>query len=123
MRPWVRFSVVVVIGLALVTGAAWLVLQRTTRSWFERDLALRAKLAVAGARAALVERWNPDEPADLSTLLSEITLDERVMGAAACDVDHGLIARTAEYPSPSSTCTDGRAACSWTQPGSGTETV
>ncbi len=87
-----------VIGLALVTGAAWLVLQRTTRSWFERDLALRAKLAVAGARAALVERWNPDEPADLSTLLSEITLDERVMGAAACDVDHGLIARTAEYP-------------------------
>jgi len=94
----VRFIAIVIVGVALATAVVWLVLRHVTSQWFERDLALRAKLGVGAARPALVERWDPRAPGELASILSEMTLDERVMGAAACDEQHGLVARTAEFP-------------------------
>ena len=46
MRPSIRFMVAVVLGLAMLTGAASLIVSRTLQGWFERDLELRAQLAV-----------------------------------------------------------------------------
>ena len=58
---------------------------------------MRARLAVNGARSALVERWQ-GEPDRLQALLEEITQDERITAACACDLDGDPVVETAEYP-------------------------
>ena len=58
MRQALRFTVALVAGLALLTWGASVVVTRTTRAWFERDMLLRAQLAVSGAREALVAHWD-----------------------------------------------------------------
>jgi hypothetical protein len=57
MRGASRFILSLVCGLALLTWAASLIAGRTLRGWFERDMQLRAQLAVAGAREPLVANW------------------------------------------------------------------
>ncbi|HSD11891.1 MAG TPA: trehalose-6-phosphate synthase, partial [Candidatus Binatia bacterium] len=69
-----------------------------TRDWFEKDVSLRAQLAVNGARQALISHWRKDERRDLRELLAEMTHDERIMAAAACAADLSLLARTGDYP-------------------------
>ena len=61
MRQALRFAVALVAGLALLTWGASVVVSRTTRAWFERDMLLRAQLAVSGAREALVSHWGPGQ--------------------------------------------------------------
>jgi len=97
MRP-IRFMVVLVLGLALLTFVAALVVQQTTRTWFENDVKLRAELAVHGARPALVRHWDPGHAQPLGRLLEEITRDERILAAAACNADGVVLATTPEYP-------------------------
>ena len=48
MRQALRFAVALVAGLALLTWGASVVVDRTTRDWFERDMLLRAELAARG---------------------------------------------------------------------------
>src|SRR5687768_9287955 len=98
MRPSLRFVAVLVLGLALLTWAAWLIVNRTTRAWFERDVSLRAQLAVSGARQALVSHWPKEQRSQLLSVLGEITRDERIMAAAACAADWRLLARTRDFP-------------------------
>jgi trehalose 6-phosphate synthase len=93
-----RFVFVLVLGLAVVTWAASVIVHRTTREWFEKDMRLRAQLAVNGARRAVVALWDPAHQADLASLLEEITHDERIMAAAACSADQGVIAKTSDFP-------------------------
>ena len=57
MRQALRFVLALVVGLALLTWGASVLVFRTTRTWFERDMQLRAELAVNGAREALAARW------------------------------------------------------------------
>ena len=97
-----RFAAVLVIGLALVMWLGSGVVRNTTRAWFQRDLASRAKLAVNGARPALIARWTAkqsraDKAREVEHVLSEITRDEHVMGVAMCDGDLEWIARTPDY--------------------------
>ncbi len=98
MRHALRFAAILVAGLALLTWGASVLVTRTTRAWFERDLQLRARLAVSGARETLVAHW--DRPADLRRVLGDLTHDERILGAAACGTDFALRARAADYPAP-----------------------
>jgi trehalose 6-phosphate synthase len=98
MRKALSFTVALVAGLALLTWGASVVVTRTTRAWFERDMQLRAELAVSGAREVLVEHWGHE--ADLRGTLLELTHDERVLGAAACGADLVPLARTTDYPAP-----------------------
>jgi trehalose 6-phosphate synthase len=98
MRRGVRFAIVLVAGLAVLTWIALIIASRTARRWFERDVALRAELAINGSRRALVANWRDREWKELGALLVEITRDERIMGAAACGTDLRAIARTPEYP-------------------------
>ena len=103
MRQALRFTVALVAGLALLTWGASVVVSRTTRAWFERDMLLRAQLAAAGAREPLVSHWAPGHEAELRKVLVELTRDERVMGVAACGADLALKAQTIDYPA-SLTC-------------------
>jgi trehalose 6-phosphate synthase len=98
MRRALRFSLVLVVGLGLVTWLAAVFVQQTTRDWFEKDVNLRAKLAVNGARQALIAHWYKEQRTDLRELLAEITHDERIMAAAACAADLTLLTRTTEFP-------------------------
>ncbi|HUL80117.1 MAG TPA: trehalose-6-phosphate synthase, partial [Vicinamibacteria bacterium] len=98
MRHSLRFVVALVAGLALLTWGASVLVTRTTRAWFERDMVLRAELAVSGGREALVSHWDPGREVELGKILVEMTRDERVLGAAACGANLELRARTIDYP-------------------------
>ncbi|MGE5125831.1 MAG: alpha,alpha-trehalose-phosphate synthase (UDP-forming) [Betaproteobacteria bacterium] len=98
MRQALRFTLALVAALALLTWGASLLVSRTTRAWFERDMQLRAELAVSAAREELVAHWQPGHEATLRRALVELTRDERVMAAAACDADGSLRAWTSDYP-------------------------
>jgi trehalose 6-phosphate synthase len=98
MARALRFILGLILGLALLTWGASVAVRRTTSSWFDRDVSMRAQLAVSGARQALISHWGKEQRKDLRDLLTEITKDERIMGAAACAPDLTLLASTAEFP-------------------------
>jgi trehalose 6-phosphate synthase len=93
-----RFVVGLVVGLGLVTWAGSVIVDRTTRAWFERDITLRAHLAANGARQALLAHWSPEDAGVLQQLLGDLTRDERVMAAAACAPDLLTLASTPSFP-------------------------
>jgi trehalose 6-phosphate synthase len=105
MRGALRFIAALVVGLAAVVWLASLIVQQTTRSWFEKDLSLRAQLAVNGARQALVGHFRSGETRALSALVADLTHDERIMAGAACGADLAMLARTRDFPD-SLSCTD-----------------
>src|SRR5262249_62081953 len=83
-------------GLAIFTAGATVIVEKTARSWFERDLASRGELAVAGARRGLQASWG--KPEDLAALLGDLARDERILGAAACGAGDAPLAETRSYP-------------------------
>jgi trehalose 6-phosphate synthase len=92
--------------LALLGGLAWgatLLVNDTTRSWFERDVALRARLAAGGAREALVAHAGTNDRRKLAATLQEIARDDRIMAAAICTPTMRTQARTGALP-PRYTC-------------------
>src|SRR6186713_98685 len=98
VRRALRFVVALVLGLAILTWAASVIVQRTTREWFEKDMRLRAELAVSGARRALVAQWDLEHGNELASLLEELTHDERIMAAATCAADLRVLAKTSDFP-------------------------
>jgi trehalose 6-phosphate synthase len=98
MRRALRFILALVAGLGLLTWGASVLVGRTTRDWFDRDIRLRAELAVSGARAALVAQWTPQKADQLREILDGIARDERIMAVAACGTDLALLARTGRFP-------------------------
>ena len=96
MSKTTRLVAALVVGLALLTAAAWGLVHRTTRGWFEKDVRLRSALALSGARRSLVLHWN--NPGELTEVLAEITRDERIMTAAACSDSNEVVARTRDFP-------------------------
>ena len=92
----IRFLLLLLAGLGLLSVATTLSVQSTLRRWFARDLSLRAQLAFNGARASLQTNWS--RPAELKLLLSDVCSDERLVGAAACDSSRALLAQTDGYP-------------------------
>ncbi len=98
MRRGLRTVAALVLGLGVVAWSAAVIVQRTTRDWFEKDLTLRAQLAVSGARQALVASFREERRSELGALLAEISHDERILAAAACGAELQALARTPDYP-------------------------
>jgi trehalose 6-phosphate synthase len=98
MHRAVRFMIALVVGLGLVTWAASVIVQKTTRAWFEKDVNLRVQLVVNGARQALITHWHGEQRSALQGLLTEIARDERIMAVAACAADLTLLTSTKGYP-------------------------
>jgi trehalose 6-phosphate synthase len=97
MRRVARFVIALLGGLALLAGASYAILTQVTREWFEKDLRLRTQLAVAAAEQSLADAW-VDDRQRLGKTLSDITRDERIMGAAACTLEGELLAATEFFP-------------------------
>jgi trehalose 6-phosphate synthase len=98
LHPATRFIVALVLGLALLTWAASLFVYRTMRDWFEKDISLRAQLAVNGARHGLLSHWRAESAGGLHALLVELTRDERILAAAACGMDLVELATSGDFP-------------------------
>ncbi len=96
MRRALRLLLGLLLGLAVLATIGDFALARTTRAWFEHDLALRSQLAVASAGKSLKRNWEDRER--LTAVLSDMTRDERIMGAAACSPTHDLVAMTQYFP-------------------------
>jgi trehalose 6-phosphate synthase len=92
-----RFILALLVGLALLAWAASGVVQTTAREWFERDVNSRAQLVLVGAGQSLATAWYGDKK-DLEKQLIDLTRDDRVMGAAACDSNLLLRAETPGFP-------------------------
>jgi trehalose 6-phosphate synthase len=99
MKPPVPFVLALLAGLALLTWVASVIVEKTTRDWFERDLRLRAELAVSGAREMLIGNWRAARHAELRNILIDFTHDERILAAAACNADLGTLTSTPDFPS------------------------
>ncbi len=94
-RATTRFLLPLTAVLGLLAVLGYGALTRTTSRWFEADLALRTQLAIDAARTSLTNHW--DQPDHLTQVLADITRDERIMGAAACD-DGGPLIATEAFP-------------------------
>jgi len=92
-----QFTLVLLLGLALLAWAASGVVQSTARQWFEHDVDSRAQLVLVGARQSLATAWNGD-PENLQRQLGDLSRDERVLGAEACGEDLALRASTPGFP-------------------------
>jgi trehalose 6-phosphate synthase len=82
---------------ALAWGASALV-HSTARSWFERDVSLRARLAVGGARVALAEHLRGNDRRRLRAVLTGLTRDDRILVAAACSPAMRTVAQIGAAP-------------------------
>jgi trehalose 6-phosphate synthase len=98
MRPVLAFCALLVATLGLLTWGAIVGVNATTRGWFERDVALRAELAVNGSRRSLTRAWRGGQWSELGQVLADVTHDERILGAAVCTAAGDTLARTGEYP-------------------------
>jgi len=88
--------VALIVGLILLTWAAFGVVQSTVREWFERDVQSRSQLVLIGARPALAEDWY--DPASLNKQLAALAQDARVIGVAACGADFSTRSITPGFP-------------------------
>jgi len=88
-------ALVLVLGITAWAGASRL--GELTRSWFEKDLRLRAELVMNGARGGLADRWTEANPR-LKAILDEITRDERIFAAVACNAQGETLSRTDDMP-------------------------
>ena len=98
MRQTIKFLFGLLLSLAILTLATSVLVQRTTRRWFENDVRLRAELVVGGARQALSVHWNDGDRKGLERTLVEFTRNQRIMSAAACNADLKLLASTPGFP-------------------------
>ena len=98
MARAIRFLVALILGLALLTGVASVGVHRMTRRWFENDVALRAQLAVSGARQALLANLRARDRRALTSLMEDMAHDDWVLGVAFCGSDFAQLAQSQGYP-------------------------
>ncbi|MFH1075250.1 MAG: trehalose-6-phosphate synthase [Pseudomonadota bacterium] len=93
-----RFLIAIVCSLALLSIGAYYIVRNAMLEWSEKDIQLRAQLAVSGARQMLISGLLKRDTSGLEAALIEITHDERIMGAAAYAADMTALAKTPDYP-------------------------
>ncbi|MEO7325430.1 MAG: trehalose-6-phosphate synthase [Dokdonella sp.] len=98
MNLRIRLALALIAALGALIAFAWLLVSHTTHDWFEKDVGLRAQLAINGARRALLADIDAHDANALRDLLIDIARDERVMGAAVCAPDLTVIASTPGFP-------------------------
>src|SRR6185437_12075566 len=67
----------------------------TMRSWANKDVRLRAELAVHGAHEALLTSWG--QVGVIGTILEDVVRDERIAAAATCTPEGKAIAWTSAF--------------------------
>jgi trehalose 6-phosphate synthase len=83
MRSAIRYLLLLFASLALVAWGASALFNRQAMAWAERDMGMRARLAVSAAGPSLGQATG----AAARRLLDAMVRDERLMGAALCQRD------------------------------------
>jgi trehalose 6-phosphate synthase len=94
MRSTLRFTFLLALALGAVAWGASIAYNRQARAWAERDLAMRARLAVTAAESAFADASG----VAASHLVDALVRDERLMGAAICTREGQTIAASAGFP-------------------------
>jgi len=98
VRPTLRFLLPL---LAILGGLAWVAaafLNRTTRSWVEKDVSLRAHLVANGAHDAIVADVRTNDSRRLATLLGDIVRGDHLTAVAVCGTDLRPLDETKGFP-------------------------
>jgi trehalose 6-phosphate synthase len=98
MRAIVRVAAPLLVGMGLLAWVGTLAISATTRAWFMRDVALRARLAAIGAQDALAGHIARGERLGVTAILEGLAQDERIMAAEACSPDLATLGRTGFFP-------------------------
>ncbi|HEU4383195.1 MAG TPA: trehalose-6-phosphate synthase, partial [Anaeromyxobacteraceae bacterium] len=98
MRYVLRVMLPLLVFLGAIAWGGATLMNATIRRWFERDVALRAQLAVSGAQEGLVEHWRAGNRQRVGRLLDEMARDERVLGVGACGAGAEPLASTRDFP-------------------------
>jgi trehalose 6-phosphate synthase len=94
----VRVVLPLLLGLAVLAAGAAFVVNETTHAWFMRDVALRARLAAAGAQETLAGHLGSGDRRKLAAVLESLTRDERIMAAEVCSPELTTVTRTKGFP-------------------------
>ena len=94
MRSTLRFTILLALALGAVAWGASIAYNRQARAWAERDLGMRARLAVSAAESAFADASG----AAASHLVDALVRDERLMGAAICTREGQTVAASAGFP-------------------------
>src|SRR2546422_2520059 len=87
---FVKEALRAILVLLLLGFLAWgtsRLVETTSRTSFERDVGMKATLALRRAHDGLVRRWTSGDPAEVGRILADIARDERILAAAACGDD------------------------------------
>ncbi|HEX2679330.1 MAG TPA: trehalose-6-phosphate synthase, partial [Polyangiales bacterium] len=98
MRLTFRFTAILIVGLALLTLAAYATLSYVTHDWFESDVATRSELVVRSAGQRLIDNWRHGDLEALSAQLRDFAQGRRILAVAACDARGATLVRSDEYP-------------------------
>ena len=98
MSRGARFVGVLVGALGVFTFVMYLIGLNVLQTWVMRDLTLRSQLAVGAAREGLVRHWGAGRTAEVATALNALALQERILGAAACDLQGRSLATSEVFP-------------------------
>jgi len=98
VRQAFRFLAPLLLVLGVIAWGAATLVNGSIHRWFERDMSLRAQLALSGAQESLVADWRSGDRARIGRLLARIERDERILGGAACGPDLAPVASTRNFP-------------------------
>jgi trehalose 6-phosphate synthase len=98
VRSLLRAWIPLLLGLGLITWGATLAVNEATRAWFMREIALRARLAGAGAQQTIVAHLASGDEHRLAALLEDLARDERIAAAEVCSPGFVTVARTRGFP-------------------------
>jgi trehalose 6-phosphate synthase len=98
VRALARVLLPLLVLIALLAWSATALLNATARTWFAHDATTRARVAVSGAREALVAHVSSGDRRRLASVLEEIARADHIVGAAVCGIDGTKLGRTRELP-------------------------
>jgi trehalose 6-phosphate synthase len=98
VRTFLRLGLPLAVVLAGLAWGASALVHHTARTWFERDVSTRARLALSGARETLGDALRARDTRRLAGVLRELARDDRIMGAAVCGQDGRTAAATGIVP-------------------------
>jgi trehalose 6-phosphate synthase len=80
--------------LAALSWGATQFINKTNRAWFQRDVALQARLVTSGAREVLAAHVRSGDRRKLAAVLDDIARDDRILAASVCSPSMTTQART-----------------------------
>jgi trehalose 6-phosphate synthase len=98
VRTILRWGLPLLAVLAVLAWGAGTLVQHTTRRWFQRDVSMRAQLALGGAREAIATHLRSGDRRKLGVVLGAVARDDRILAAAVCSEGMRTVARTGTLP-------------------------